>query len=66
MDVIGALISIHSLKVNRMPHNMILLSNAVPSHHLPCIPRYLNGLHAVIPLQHGNHLNSKLSFLAQP
>jgi len=65
MDIVGTLIRVHGLEVDCMPQNVIFLSNPIPSDHLSCISRNLDGLHAVVPFQHRNHFNGQLALLQQ-
>jgi len=51
MDVVGALVSVHSLQVHDMPYDMIFIRDTVSTQHIPALTCNVQGFAAIISLQ---------------
>lgn len=50
------LISVHSFQVHHMPHNVVLITDAVAAQHVPAVAGNVQGLATGITLQEADHL----------
>ena len=63
MNVVGTLISVDGLEVAHMSDDVVLVNYAVATEHITGISGYLEGLSAVVALDHRDHLGSESSLL---
>ena len=63
MNVVGALISVDSLKVAHMSDDVVLVNDAVATEHITGISGDLKSLSTVIALDHRDHLGGESSLL---
>jgi hypothetical protein len=63
MNVVGSLISVDGLEVAHMSDDVVLVNYAVATEHITGISGYLEGLSAVVALDHRDHLWSESSLL---
>merc|ERR1711901_18440 len=65
MDVMSALICVHSLQVCHMPYDMVFIHNTIPSQHITCVPCDLQSLPTGVSLDHRDSLRRKLTLVHQ-
>mmetsp|Transcript_19535 Transcript_19535/g.28172 ORF Transcript_19535/g.28172 Transcript_19535/m.28172 type:complete len:354 (+) Transcript_19535:133-1194(+) len=66
MNIMCPLVGVHRLQVHHVPDDVVLVRNAVPSQHVPGLPGHLQGLAAVVALDHADHLGHVLVGINQP
>lgn len=61
MNVVGTFIGVDGLEVAHMSDDVVLVYYAVATEHITGISSYLEGLAAVVALDHRDHLGSESS-----
>ena len=63
MNIMSALVGVNSLQVADVSDNVILVDDTVATEHVSGISGNLQGLSAVVALDHGDHLGSETALL---
>ena len=63
MNIMSPLVCVDSLEVADVSDDVILVDNAVATEHVPGVSSNLQGLSAVVALDHGYHLGSETALL---
>jgi len=63
VNIMSALVCIHCLEVGDVSNYVILIDNSVTSKHIPRVSGNLQGLPAVVALDHGYHFGGEAALI---